>query len=63
MTPSEFLPYYQGIAHTIVVTSTKGLRLQFAAKHMRPYLKNNGINGFFCLETENKKFLSISQVY
>ncbi|MCW8865727.1 MAG: DUF2835 domain-containing protein [Colwellia sp.] len=62
MTANEFLPYYQGIAQTIVVKSTQGLRLQFPAMHMRPYLKSNGIHGNFCLQTENKKFLSITEI-
>jgi hypothetical protein len=62
MTAMEFLPYYQGKAQTIVVTSTQGLRLQFPAQHMRPYLKSDGINGYFCLQTENKKFLSVTEI-
>lgn len=62
MTAKEFLPYYQGIAQTIVVTSTQGLRLQFPAMHMRPYLKSDGINGTFCLQTKNKKFLSVTKI-
>ena len=62
MTTKEFLPYYQGTAQTIVVTSSKGLRLQFPAMHIRSYLKNDGINGYFCLHTENNKFLSLTEV-
>ncbi|OUR62295.1 hypothetical protein A9Q74_05480 [Colwellia sp. 39_35_sub15_T18] len=62
MTTKEFLPYYQGKAQTIVVTSNQGLRLQFPAMHIRSYLKSDGINGYFCLHTENNKFLSLTEV-
>jgi len=62
MTTKEFLPYYQGKAHSIVVISNQGLRLQFSARHIRSYLKSDGINGHFCLHTENNKFLSLTEV-
>lgn len=62
MTAKEFLPYYQGRAQTIVVMSDQGLRLQFSARHIRPYLKSDGINGYFCLHTEYNKFLSLTEV-
>lgn len=62
MSAKEFLPYYQGTASTIVVTSTQGQRLQFPAMHLRPYLKNNGVNGYFCMKTQNNKFLSLTEI-
>lgn len=62
MTATDFLPYYQGSADTIVVTSTTGLRLKFPAMHLRSYLKNDGINGYFCMQTENKKFISLALI-
>jgi len=62
MTPEEFLPYYQGKVHTILVTSHQGEKLQFPAMHLRPYLYSDGINGSFCLHSENNKFLSLIKV-
>ena len=62
MTAEEFLPYYQGRAQSIIVTSNLGQRLQFPARHMRPYLKSSGISGYFCMETKNNKFLSLTEV-
>jgi len=61
MTAKEFLPYYQGQIQTIVVTCNQGLRLQLPAMHIRPYLKSNGVNGYFCLHTENNKFISLTE--
>ena len=62
MTPEEFLPYYQGRAQTIIVTSHQGVRLNFPAMHLRSFLRSDGINGSFCLHTENNKFLSLTKV-
>jgi len=62
MSPEEFLPYYQGKAQTIVVTSHQGVRLNFPAMHLRPFLHSDGINGNFCLHSENNKFLSLTKV-
>jgi len=62
MTAQEFLPYYQGNVQSIVATSTQGSRVQFPAMHMRKYLTSMGINGYFCLETENNKFKSLNKI-
>ncbi len=62
MTTKEFLPYYQGKAQTIVVTSHQGITLQFPAMHLRPYLSRNGIYGNFCLHTQDNKFLSLTKI-
>jgi len=62
MTTDEFLPYYQGRVHSIVVTTTAGLTVQFPAMHMRKYLTPSGVHGYFCLETENNKFLSLTKI-
>ena len=62
MSTAEYLPYYQGQLHSIVATSTTGLKVQFPAMHLRKYLTSSGIDGFFCMETENNKFLSLTQL-
>ncbi len=59
---NEFLPYYQGKVHSIIATSNLGTKVQFPAMHLRKYLTNTGISGFFCLETQNNKFLSLTKV-
>ncbi|WP_286235754.1 DUF2835 domain-containing protein [Thalassotalea sediminis] len=62
ITAYEFLPYYQGRVKDIVVTSEQGQRIQFPAMHLRSYLTPTGIMGRFCLETENKKFVSLKKL-
>jgi hypothetical protein len=57
----EFLPYYQGKIHAFVVTTTEGLRVQFPAIHLKPYLLSSGIKGYFCMETRNNKFVGITK--
>jgi len=61
ITTNEFLPYYQGTIQNVVVTTTKGIKVQFPAMHLRKYLTAAGIQGFFCLETQQNKFLSLSR--
>jgi hypothetical protein len=58
----DFLPYYQGQAHAIVVTATNGQRVQFPAMHMRKFLTPSGISGTFCLKTINGKFSSLEKI-
>ncbi len=62
MTTADFYPYYEGKAQQMVVTTTVGLRVQFPAMHMRKYLLSNGIKGYFCMETKNNKFLSLTKI-
>ena len=62
MTSAEFYPYYEGKAQHMVATTTEGLRVQFPAMHMRKYLLSSGINGLFCMETKNNKFLSLTKI-
>lgn len=62
ITYDEFLPYYQGRVSTIVVTSTEGQRIQFPAIHIKKYLLSSGINGYFCMQTKNNKFLLLERI-
>ncbi|MGB1261378.1 MAG: DUF2835 domain-containing protein [Cognaticolwellia sp.] len=62
LSTEDYLPYYQGRASTIVVTTVRGVTLEFPAMHLRRYLTAVGIKGHFCLETQNNKFLSLSRV-
>ena len=56
---NEFLPYYRGEVHSIVVTTNLGTTVKFPAMHLRKHLTSGGIYGHFCLETQNNKFLSL----
>lgn len=62
MTTEEFLPYYQGKAQSIIATTAQGIRVQFPAMHLRKHLTRSGISGYFCLETQNSKFLSLTKI-
>ena len=62
ITTNEFLPYYQGTIQNVVVTTTQGVKVQFPAMHLRKYLTVNGIQGDFCLQTQQNKFLSLSKL-
>lgn len=62
MTAKEFLPYYQGRAQSLIATTTQGVRVQFPAMHLRKHLTSSGIRGYFCLETLNSKFLSLTKI-
>ena len=55
----DFLPYYRGEVHSIVVTATVGVTVNFPAMHLRQHLTSRGVYGHFCLETKNNKFLSL----
>jgi hypothetical protein len=58
----QYLPYYSGQISSIVVTTIYGQRVQFPASHLRSYVSNAGISGFFCLKTKNNKFFSLTKL-
>lgn len=62
LTAAEVMPYYQGQASAIVVTTLTGQRVQFPAMHLRPFITSNGISGKFCLLTKNNKFFSLEKL-
>ena len=62
MTYDDFLPYYYGKIQSVVVISTEGQRIQFPAANIRQYLMADGISGYFCMNTENNKFLSLEKI-
>jgi hypothetical protein len=62
ITTNEFLPYYQGKIQNVVVTTNQGVKVQFPAMHLRKYLTVSGIQGEFCLQTRENKFLSLSKL-
>jgi hypothetical protein len=63
MSAHEFLPYYQGQVKSIIATTAEGVRVQFPAMHLRQYVTADGVKGYFCLETQNNKFLSLMKIY
>lgn len=60
---NEIRRYYQGTAREIRVLSENGQRLSFAARHLRPFITENGIHGQFLLTTdENHRFLALTKL-
>ena len=59
---AEFLPYYQGRIQNVVVTTTQGVKVQFPAMHLRKYLTSTGVKGYFCLQTQDNKFSSLTKL-
>jgi hypothetical protein len=62
LTANEFLPYYQGTIQNVVVTTNQGVKVQFPAMHLRKHFTLSGIQGNFCLQTHQNKFLSLSKL-
>lgn len=58
----EFLPYYQGKVQNVQVTTVEGIKVQFPAMHLRKYLTSLGVQGYFCLETQDNKFLALHKM-
>lgn len=62
LSSKEFLPYYQGYVTDIQVLTSQGLKVQFPAMHLRPFIKSSGISGNFCLTTVSNKFKSLDKI-
>lgn len=55
--------YYQGSASDVQVRTENGQHLKFAARHLRPFLTPQGVNGRFELQTdENQRFLCLKKL-
>jgi chorismate mutase len=62
LTAEQFLSYYRGEVDQVIVTTTENLRVKFPAVHLRKYMTPSGVEGVFCLETENNKFKSLAKL-
>ena len=59
----EYLRYYQGKAHSVLVVGEDGRRVKLPALKFRPFLDRTGIHGRFRLEFDrNFKFVSLSRI-
>lgn len=58
-----YLKYYRGEAKNVLVTTHEGVRVQFSAHLLRPYVTRDGIKGEFCLRyDEHHKLIGLSKV-
>jgi len=60
---NEYQRYYKGTAQNVVVMSREGLRVQFPASALRPFVSNNGVQGHFVLKMdENNKLIGLQRL-
>jgi uncharacterized protein DUF2835 len=61
--PDEALRYYQGKARFIIVTAENGQRIQFPADHIRPFINQSGVQGYFSIQfDDNNKLLKLRRI-
>ncbi|MGR9072903.1 MAG: DUF2835 domain-containing protein [Gammaproteobacteria bacterium] len=58
----RYLDFYKGIARRISAVTDNGKRIEFDARHVRPFLTKDGIKGAFEMEIDqNNRFVSIKK--
>ncbi|MDY0190056.1 MAG: DUF2835 domain-containing protein [Desulfuromonas sp.] len=50
----QYLKFYQGVASWVNIVAEDGRRLKLPAKHLRPFLGQDGISGRFLLIFDDK---------
>ncbi len=56
----EYLNYYAGGAINVHVKTEDGLRIQFPASALKPWITHNGIHGYFMIKfDENHKLIEL----
>ena len=59
----EVQKYYRGQAQSVIVKSNQGLKIQFPANLILPYIGHTGVYGQFVLEYQmNGKAVSLQRV-
>lgn len=60
---AEYLKYYDGGASTVLATAGNGLRVEFPARILRPFVGHDGVHGEFVIEfDERHKFVAIKKL-
>jgi len=50
----EIEKYYRGQARSVVVKATNGLKIQFPANLLLPYISHDGVKGHFILNYDER---------
>lgn len=59
----DYLAYYQGVVHEVVVTLYDGHTIQFPADILRPFVSHAGVYGEFVLQVDgDNRLQSLEQV-
>ena len=62
LSPEQYMAYYRGHAQNVSVLTEEGMRIEFPAARLRPYLNHNGINGRFEIEFDDQyRFIAIKR--
>lgn len=60
---NQYLNFYKGTVRRISVIASDGKRIEFDARHIKPFLTHDGIRGTFEMElAENNQFVSIKRI-
>jgi len=63
LSASEAERYYRGTARFVVVQAETGQKIQFPAQHIRPFIDQYGVKGYFSIEfDDNHKLLSLKKL-
>ena len=63
ISPEEALRYYQGHVKLVIVRTTTGKKLQFPAEHIRPFIDQGGVNGFFSIQfDDDNKLIGLKRI-
>ena len=61
--PDEALRYYQGKARVVVVIADNGQQIQFPAEHIRPFIEQSGVQGYFSIQfDDDNKLLDLRRI-
>ena len=60
---TEYQSYYSGAVRNVAATATNGLKIQFPANILRPFISHDGIHGEFVIEfDDDNKFVGIDKI-
>lgn len=63
LSQEQALRYYQGSARFVVVTAENGQRIQFPAEHIRSFIGESGIQGWFSITfDDDNKLIAINRI-
>ena len=55
--------YYQGTARFVIVKAENGQKVQFPAEHIRPFIEQSGVSGYFSIQfDDDHKLLSLKKI-
>ncbi len=60
---SEYLKWYSGAATSVIAKTDQGLRINFPANILKPFITHAGVNGSFAIEfDDNNRFVNIEKI-